>query len=367
MKQNVSTGRVDLGKVKDLLSNCSKVLIVCGNTYLNSELRKNIESSGINQVIFSGITPNPTYEQVLKGVDVFKHENCDAVLAIGGGSIIDVGKCIKLFGKRNYIHTDNLKGPYEENDVLLVAMPTTAGSGSEATHFAVIYVNGSKASIAHKSLLPKYVFLDASFLYTLPQYQRISVMLDALCHAIESLWSINVCEESFSYALKAMEFFWEGKESYLNNERNGNEKMLMAAHYAGKAINITKTTVCHALSYGMVTHFGIAHGHAVALSLSEVYAILTEKMAFLPDHKKKQLIKYFRVLFQAIGVEDFTSILEYVDMLLISLKEYVSFKPDIELIDNLTDTINVDRLNNFVIDISRSEIWEIYAKILGEI
>lgn len=319
----------------------------------------------INQVIFSEITPNPTYEQVIKGLDVFKRENCDAILAIGGGSVIDVGKCIKIFGKKNQMHIDDLNRKYEENGILLIAIPTTAGSGSEATQFAVVYINGNKASIDHKTLLPEYVFLDETFLYTLPQYQRVSVMLDALCHAIESLWSVSACEESVGYSLKAIELLWKWKENYLNNEINGNKNMLIAAHYAGKAINITRTTACHALGYGMVTHLKISHGHAVALSLSEVYAILRAKAEFLPGKKIKQINNNFEQLYKILEIKDFAVILEYVDMLLMNLKQFVSIKMSTELIDHLTSMINVERLNNFVIVISGSEIRRIYANIFG--
>lgn len=364
MIQNVSVGKIKHEELQNLLSKYKKILIVCGNTYLHSELRKNIESWDIPYAVFAGITPNPTYEQVLEGLKIFRSEGCDAVLAIGGGSVIDTGKCIKLFGPYEQISSEDLKGPFEENNIPLIAIPTTAGSGSEATHFAVIYVNGNKISVTHESLLPGHVFLDASFIDTLPRYQRISVMLDALCHAIESMWSVSACEESLRYSLKAVELWWKWKESYLGNEKSGNENMLEAAYYAGKAINITKTTVCHALSYGMVTRFGIAHGHAVALSLSEVYTILREKFELLPDEKKKQLRENFDLLIKVMGVKDFEAILQYVNILLLDLNKYMDVELDAGLLECLTDLINVERLNNFIIILERAEIRKIYSDIL---
>ena len=108
-------------------------------------------------VRFSSFTPNPRYEDVKSGVDIFKKNNCNFIVAIGGGTSIDVAKCIKY---------------HSLIDIPIIAIPTTSGTGSEATHFAVIYINGEKQSIADDKLLPEYVVLQPYMLRTLPPYQK---------------------------------------------------------------------------------------------------------------------------------------------------------------------------------------------------
>lgn len=140
--------------------------------------------------VFQGFSSNPKYEDVLRGVEAFRAENCDAVVAVGGGSSLDVGKCIKLFARMDP-EQDCLAQPLQENGVPLAAVPTTAGTGSESTHFAVVYVNGEKRSVASTAALPDLAILDADALDTLPLYQKKCTLLDALCQGIESAWSVR--------------------------------------------------------------------------------------------------------------------------------------------------------------------------------
>ena len=147
-------------------------------------------------------------------------------------------------------------------------MPTTAGTGSEATRYAVIYFDGEKQSISDYSCIPSAVLMDASVLKTLPIYQKKSTMMDAFCHAIESYWSVNSSEESRQYSRRAIQLIMENKDLYIGNDETGNTQMLKAAHLAGKAINLTQTTAGHAMCYKLTSLYGIAHGHAAALCVS---------------------------------------------------------------------------------------------------
>ena len=176
---------------KFLLKNkTKKIFLVCNDFLSTQNLGKyfdNISSKlHIKVDKFTDFKPNPDFESVEKGVSLFKKDNYDLSIAIGGGSAIDVAKCINLFSENNF-DTQNYKTPKTE----FLAIPTTAGTGSEATSFAVVYKDGNKKSIMHESLIPKYVFFDLQTLKTLPDYQKKCTFLDALCHAIESWWSVN--------------------------------------------------------------------------------------------------------------------------------------------------------------------------------
>ncbi len=254
-----------------------KVLLVCDGSLPFLRIGRYFdtvtERLGIEIVRFSDFCSNPLYESVAAGVRLFRGEDCDCIIAVGGGSAIDVAKCIKLYSNmdedKNYLEQDIVP-----NGIRLLAVPTTAGTGSEATRFAVIYYQGEKQSISHESCIPSAVLMDADALKTLPLYQKKSTMLDAFCHAVESFWSVNATEESQEYSGQAIRIILENRKAYLDNEDAGNANMLQAAHLAGKAINITQTTAAHAMCYKLTSLYGIAHGHAAALCLSQLWPFM---------------------------------------------------------------------------------------------
>ena len=246
-----------------------KILLVCSNSIKNLSIWKYFltlkDRVGIEVVVFHDFTPNPKYEEVVDGVKVFNENICDTIVAVGGGSAIDVAKCIKLFSnmdsKGNY-----LKQQISPNGIKLIAIPTTAGTGSESTRYAVIYYNGEKQSVTHDSCIPSAVVFNPYFLFSLPDYQKKATMLDALCHATESFWSVNSTKESIEFATQAITIILANYKGYFINEIQACKQMLMAANLAGKAINITQTTAGHAMSYKLTSLYGIAHGHAVDFS-----------------------------------------------------------------------------------------------------
>ena len=125
-----------------------RVMLVCGNSInklkINDYLQGIKQSLGVEVVRFSDFTPNPDYSSVVKGVELFRKNNCDAIIAVGGGSAIDVAKCIKLFSTMdgNGNNGEFLSRNITKNHIPFCVMPTTSGTGSEATHFAVIYYEG---------------------------------------------------------------------------------------------------------------------------------------------------------------------------------------------------------------------------------
>ena len=220
-----------------------------------------------NYTRFYDFEENPKIEDVEKGVDVFNNHNCDLIIAVGGGSAIDIAKLILFINNKSKPFTDFFKSKLNKQDKYpLLVMPTTAGSGSEATHFAVVYVNNIKFSIADYNLLPARVWIDHSFLKSQSRSQIIYSGLDAFCQGIESFWCVNSNAESLIYSTKAISYSWNNLIKAVQGEDVFDE-LAKASYYAGKAINITKTTGPHALSYGFTTEYGIPHGHAVALFL----------------------------------------------------------------------------------------------------
>ena len=220
---------------------------------------------------YDQITSNPDLASVIRGIESYDACSPDAVEAVGGGSVIDTAKMLHFFGT-NGIHPETwLKQKQQmstRKTCLFVAVPTTAGSGSEATPFAVLYINGVKHSIEHASILPDICIVDPVFSSTAPPYLTAVSGFDALAQAVESLWSTRSTIESMGYARKALERIVPNLVAAVR-EGSPDARLAMAegAHLAGKAIAISRTTAPHAVSYPITARFGIPHGHAVGILL----------------------------------------------------------------------------------------------------
>lgn len=342
------------------------VLLVCDGSFgflkIGNFLADLDERKQIHLVKFSDFTPNPLYESVVKGVQVFKAENCDLILAVGGGSAMDVAKCIKLYSngnpEKNYLEQEIVP-----NSIPLVAVPTTAGTGSEATRYAVIYYNGEKQSVTHESSIPEAVLLDESTLETLPEYQKKSTMLDAFCHAVESFWSVNSTEESRRYSETAIRLILENKDAYLTNTWVGNKNMLLAANIAGKAINITQTTAGHAMCYKLTSLYGIAHGHAAALCVSVLWPYMLEHTEDCIDPRgQEHLAIIFKALADAMGEACPKCAARKFQEMLDGLALGVPDIPE-EHLERLKTSVNPVRLKNNPVQLTENVIEQLYRKI----
>ena len=298
-----------------------KLFLVCRGSFDRLELSDFIK--GLGPVRFSGFTPNPKMEEVMAGVEAFRASGCDTILAVGGGSPIDVAKCIKH---------------YSGSDAPVIAIPTTSGTGSESTHFAVVYENGKKLSVAAPELLPEVVILEPSTLKNVPEYTRKATMLDALCHSIESHWAKKATPESKELAERAIALIKEHKDAYLANDDAGNAGMMEAANLAGQAINITTTTAAHAMCYKITSMYGFQHGHAAAICLPEVWAHIDDEAGITRD--------------------EFISLITELGM------EYPhSDKPE-EDIELLADSVNLQRLSNSPVPFDRDQLVGMYRNII---
>ncbi|MBP3388481.1 MAG: phosphonoacetaldehyde reductase [Clostridia bacterium] len=259
-------------------------------------------------VWFDEVRPNPLYEDVCAAVAQFRRQSCDGILAVGGGSAIDTAKCVKLWCRMAPEQGVFLTQPYGDTGVPLAAMPTTAGTGSEATHFAVAYYNGVKQSIAHESLRPDAAFLIPELLFTLPLYQKKATLLDALCQAVESIWAVRATPESTAHAAAAITRIRAHMDAYLAGDRTVCGEIQRAAYEAGCAINITTTTAAHAMSYKLTSLYGIAHGHAVGLCMRALWPFMVThpERTVLPGGKAAQQAVFDRLaaLFEAADAAD---------------------------------------------------------------
>ena len=203
----------------------------------------------LSSPVFSSFHANPDLDDTEAGVSLFRRETCDGLISIGGGSSIDTAKAIKA--RLNAVSTEDvIHGRLSiRKECPHIAVPGTAGTGSEATQIAVAYVNGKKVSLNHPALRPEGVVLDASLLDTLPLYHKKSCALDALAQGIESYWSRGSNEDSKVHAYLAIIGVLDNLKAYLEGDPHAADEMLDASYQSGKAIQITRTTAAHAMSY----------------------------------------------------------------------------------------------------------------------
>lgn len=280
MKQQAIIGTNSLSSLFSCLQECApkELFLVRGkNSYgccgAKTEMDKVIATLGCKVTEYFDFEENPKIEDVERGLGLLHTTNANIVIAVGGGSTLDMAKLIRFF----YSYTGNPTGVdfQKERKLLpLITLPTTAGTGSEATHFAVLYKDKVKYSVEHDDMLSDYAFIYPPFTYNSSKYLTACTGFDALAQAIEAYWNVNACEESDGYAEKAIQLLWLNLPLAVNSPtENVRSKVSEASYWAGRAINITKTTAPHAFSYPFTTYYGYPHGHAVALTFPYIAAI----------------------------------------------------------------------------------------------
>lgn len=320
----------------------TSLLLVCGNSITRMQkpnhFFQQLPDQGITVTRFSQFSSNPDVQAVERGTEVLRKAGSTAICAVGGGSALDVAKGIRIAARIP----------------LLVAIPTTAGSGSEATPYAVLYRNGQKESITREDCIPDYVLLDPSVLDTLPLYQRKATMLDALSHCIESMWSFHATPNSQALSRKGIQLFWQHYSGYLENMPTDNAGMQQAAFLGGQAIAITQTTAAHAMSYQLTIRYGIAHGHAVGLCLLPVWKQLARKK--VADEALKQLQDAFGARSVPEAVAQYQQLLQALDLVPPKVTEHA--------LADLACSANPARLQNHPISLGEQDLLKLYQEAL---
>ncbi len=258
----------------------------------------------------------------------------DGFISVGGGTTIDTTKLLNLA----IVSQQNVKDILESKNAPdrlkpFMALPTTAGTGAEATRFAVCYDGDVKHSIDFEAIRPSDVALVPEFTFSLPQYQTASTGFDAYAQAIESLWAKGATDESREYARRALGYLQHIEEAVFNPTPKSREAMLQGAYWAGRAIDISRTTAAHAFSYYMTSKYGIPHGHAVAMMFPFILKANADAFEAVPEIKTDRILSLLAKLEEAK---------------LESLPHYAS-RIGIEwgtLVDDLFNHVNLKRLGN---------------------
>ncbi|MCM8815397.1 MAG: iron-containing alcohol dehydrogenase, partial [Candidatus Omnitrophica bacterium] len=240
-----------------------KVLVITGRKFARStglldsvcELLKN---SGLNFCLFEEVTPEPSVDDCLKAADVGKACHADVLIAIGGGSAMDVAKAAAVLIKNEGRLQDYFGEEKFDNEPLpIIAIPTTCGSGSEVTRYAVIIDNeaNTKKTVSSERIIPKMAICDPVVLRTLPGSLIAGTGMDALCHAIEGFLSIKANHLTRIFSRESIKLIKENIAEASKQSIEHSEKVFLGSLYAGFVINHTGTIFIHGMAYGLTIRY----------------------------------------------------------------------------------------------------------------
>ncbi len=256
-----------------------KALIVTGrSSAVKSGAQQDVldvlTEQSIEHVIFNEIVENPTVDSVVKGAEVFRTNNCDHVIAIGGGSPLDAGKAIALAAKHNIKTKEEFFSTAFSQAHPVVAIPTTSGTGSEATQYSIITdtESNTKKGIAHPAIFPVCSFLDPTYTISLNENVTRNTAIDALSHLLEGIYSKRRNPLTYPMIFQGVKLIYDNLKKCLQTPENYElrEKLMIASLYGGVAIAQTGTTVQHSIGYPLTTEYGIAHGLANGVVMKDI-------------------------------------------------------------------------------------------------
>ena len=282
-----------------------------------------LNSAGIKFCIFNKVETEPTFDLCEEVRHIALEENADVVIAIGGGSVIDLCKVV-CAGVTNNKPLSKLAGIFKvrKKPLPLYAVPTTAGTGSETTFVAVVTDSlGQKKTIVDPKIVPSLAVLDSNLTIDMPQKLTASSGIDALSHAIESYVSTNYKKDHDFYAPTAVSLIFSNLKKCIENPQDkiAREKMLKASYLAGISMNNEMVGYAHAFAHQLGSFYHIPHGEAIAM-------VLVRVLHFERENCQKQLAE----LGVAIGLDE-------------SLDEELLSRLFIEKVANLIRDINLNQ------------------------
>ena len=237
-----------------------------------------LKNEGVEYFIYSGIMPDPTIACIEEALKVYKENNCECIIAVGGGSVMDASKIIGARATNPTLQVRDMRGMFKIKNPIpdLYVVPTTAGTGSEATVAAVITdeVDGThyKYAITDFGLVPKYAVMYPEITLSLPKHITAATGMDALTHAVETYTNLYASPMVKMLARKSVKMIFDNLENAYNN---GNDikargRMLMASYYAGVAFTNNFVGYVHAVAHALGALYGLPHGYANAILLPVV-------------------------------------------------------------------------------------------------
>jgi alcohol dehydrogenase class IV len=267
------------GAKKNVMLVCDKQLLKLS---MHLKVLESIYEFGFNVIVFDNVLPNAPVDTIREGIEIAKEKNISAVVALGGGSSIDTAKSIALMLNKNVDILDYCKNhaPKNKRSVLLFAIPTTCGTGSETTDIGVIYEpeTNYKHIYFDQFAGPDLAILDPILLYNLPPNLIAATALDAFSHSAEAYTSRNANIMMAPLALESMSLVYNNVHKAVQSppDLNALEKILIASTMAGIAFTQVGLHIGHAISHGISVYGNVHHGVACALALPYALESISE-------------------------------------------------------------------------------------------
>lgn len=350
-------GNGKIHEIKKYASNMKNPILITGEFFSRGALVREIKKECKIEHVFDTISQNPDVQEVNLCSRIIREEEIDGIIAIGGGSTLDLAKAASVRVEHiEQYHWGGKRLPGEHLPV--IAVPTTSGTGSEVTCVSVLTdrQRKRKAPIVSDSFYPELAIVDPELTLTLPPYYTAVTGIDVLCHAVEGYWSKGhqpVCDALALHAIRlVMEYLpiaYENPDSL-----TAREKMAEASVIAGMAFTLPKTTSSHACSFPLTNMFGIPHGEACGLTLD--YFIRVNKGD-----------RHAKTMFEKLGYDDGDAFADAVA----NLKRRIHLRRDLsdlhirrkELKQLIEESHHPNMLNNPVF-IDDEILWNLYHSLL---
>ena len=347
-----------------------KIFILSGKkSYVGSGAKKILNKYLKNKITkyYFKCSPYPEISELKKIIFSLRKFSPDLIVAVGGGSVLDYAKMANVIENTENLVKQIINSSYliKKKFTQLVAIPTTAGSGAETTSSAVIYIDKIKYSLESEIIKPDYFFLIPELAINASKKIKSSSGFDSIAQAVESLISKKSNSQSMKFAKKSLNISVKYYLDYLRKPNFENTSaMCIAANLSGKAINISRTTAPHAVSYPFTSLYNISHGHAVSLTLEKFL-----KFNFI-NYKKAScnfdLNLRYKSIFNIFGVKNIVELENF----FIEMKKKAKLESNFEKlkinlslnIDRLISNINLQRLQNNPINLNKKDIRTILLK-----
>jgi len=297
---------------KELVAKCGKrALIVTGKNSAKasgalSHVEEILKEYNIDYSIYDRVENNPSLENVAEGGKAAREFKADFIIGIGGGSPLDASKAIAVLAVNDIEPLDLYKNVFENKPLPIVAIPTTAGTGSEVTPYSILTRDDikTKMSFGNEDTFPKLAFIDATYTESMPYETAVDTAVDALSHAMEGYLSKRSTPVSDVLALEAMKVFSECTNAIIDNNIDFNirEKLLYVSMLGGMVISHTGTTIIHGLGYSLTYFKGIPHGRANGYFMQEYLKFNYEAVG----EKINKILELFKVS----SIDEFGDIIE---------------------------------------------------------
>ena len=378
MPSHVLIGDKALEESMDILKSFGKKALIVtgphvGKSFKIEELKAILDRAGIRYTVFDHINAEPTVDMIHDGAEVYKHSESDFVIGIGGGSPLDAAKAIVVAAKDSRPLSAHMGKEIAGDLPKIVAIPTTSGTGSEATKFTVITDTKTdiKMLLKGEALIPDLAIINPTFSAEMPQSVIASTGIDALTHAVEAYTSRRASALTDTFAVSAVKRIMKYlPESYMTDSKEAKEQMSLAAFEAGVCINNSSVTIVHGMSRPIGALFHVPHGISNAM-------LIVECLKFAADGAISKFANLARECgFASVDESDSMATTKFLDEIekvcqvceVPTLKKYgIDEKEFLNVVEKMaSDAVASGSPGNTVKTVTEADCIDIYRKVISK-